>query len=348
MALNTLILGASYGSLLSTKLAMAGHNATLICLPEEVDLINAEGTVIRMTLRGEDAPRIIRSQGQPGTVTAAGPEDVDPADFDLVALAMQEPQFGAPAVTALLGKIAASKKPCVSIMNMPPIPYLKRIEGLDVSALEDCFAAPRAWDGFDPDLFTLCSPDPQAFRPPEEKINFLHVGLPTNFKASAFADDANTEIMRQLERDIAAVRLDGKDVPVKLRVHSSIFVPMAKWSMLVCGNYRAITRDGPRAIKDAVHSDVALSGEIYNWVNALARDLGAASEDQVPFEKYAAAAEGLLKPSSAARAVFAGAKNIERVDKLVRGIAKQHGKSLAALDEIVDTVDEKLAANRAA
>ena len=48
-----LILGASYGSLLSTKLLMAGHDVSLVCLPEEAELINAEGTTIRITLRGE-------------------------------------------------------------------------------------------------------------------------------------------------------------------------------------------------------------------------------------------------------------------------------------------------------
>ena len=31
MARNILILGASYGSLLATKLLMAGHNVTLVC-----------------------------------------------------------------------------------------------------------------------------------------------------------------------------------------------------------------------------------------------------------------------------------------------------------------------------
>ena len=40
-----LILGASYGSLLSTKLLMAGHDVTLVCLPQEAALINDEGTI---------------------------------------------------------------------------------------------------------------------------------------------------------------------------------------------------------------------------------------------------------------------------------------------------------------
>lgn len=346
MAKEILILGASYGSLLSTKLLMAGHNVTLVCLPEEADLINSQGTFVRITLRGEDEPRIIASNDQPGVVKACTPQDADPSKFDLVCMAMQEPQYGADSVKDLLARIAASNKPCMSIMNMPPLPYLRRIPDLDTNLLESCFADARVWDGFNPDVFTLCSPDPQAFRPPEEKLNFLHVGLPTNFKAAAFADDAHTQILRDLEADIAAVRLDGKDVPVKLRVHDSLFVPLAKWSMLLTGNYRAITQDGPRSIRDAVHSDLDMSQEIYHWVDALAREIGADPADQVPFEKYANAALSLLNPSSAARAVYAGAKNIERVDKLVQLIAKQHGNSNPLVDDNVKIVDAKLEQNR--
>ena len=46
--LKILVLGASYGSLLATKLLLAGHNVTLVCLPAEAQLINKEGTRVRM------------------------------------------------------------------------------------------------------------------------------------------------------------------------------------------------------------------------------------------------------------------------------------------------------------
>ncbi len=71
------------------------------------------------------------------------------------------------------------------------------------------------------------------------------------------------------------------------------------------------------------------------------------SADLVPFEKYAKAAESLGKPSSAARALFGGAEHIERVDCLVRRIARQQGLQSDTLDEIVTLVDERLARNRA-
>ena len=48
----------------------------------------------------------------------------------MIALAMQEPQYSAPAVRGLMTRIAAGRKPCLSIMNMPPLPFLRRIESL--------------------------------------------------------------------------------------------------------------------------------------------------------------------------------------------------------------------------
>jgi hypothetical protein len=76
------------------------------------------------------------------------------------------------------------------------------------------------------------------------------------------------------------------------------------------------------------------------------RELGVSRDDLVPFEKYANAAQSLVRPWSAARALFAGAPNIERVDRLVQAIAAQKGN--AVVDETVALVDARLATNRKA
>jgi hypothetical protein len=112
--------------------------------------------------------------------------------------------------------------------------------------------------------------------------------------------------------------------------------------MLLTGNYRCITPNEPQSIKDAVHGDLKLSRTIYEHVDGIARRLGADPADQVPFEKYAKAAESLLKPSSAARAVAAGAPFIERVDLLVKLISHQLGAPNAEIDRTVQVVDQKL------
>ncbi len=347
MAYKILILGASYGSLLGTKFIAAGHDVTLVCRAETADLINAEGTEVRIKLRDEAAHRSFRSADLPGAMAATTPEAARPADYDLVCLAMQEPQYSHPTLTDLLGRIAAAKVPCMSIMNMPPPPYLKRIPDLETSGLNAAFLNPGIWEAFDHELVTLCSPDPQAFRPPEEKANVLHVGLPTNFKVSKFGDAAHNAMLERLAADIDGYRVDGEDVPVKLRVFDSLFVPLAKWAMLATGNYRCITRGGARSIKEAVHGDIDRSREIYDFVNGVVERVGADPADMVPFEKYAAAASNLLKPSSAARAVYSGAVDIERVDKLIERIAAAIGLSHPAITETVATVDEKLATNAA-
>lgn len=345
---NVLIMGASYGSLLGAKLALAGHAAKLVCLPAEADLINAEGARVRLPVKGREGLVELDSRKLPGKLSAALTKEVKPSDYDLVALAMQEPQYGSPGVRELLDAVAKSRRPCMSIMNMPPLPYLARIPGVDPKACRDCYTDATVWDSFDPRLMTLCSPDPQAFRPPEEKVNVLQVRLPTNFKSARFDSEAHTSILRQLEADIEAARLDGMELPVKLKVHDSVFVPLAKWAMLMAGNYRCITKDGMRPIKEAVHSDLEASRAMYNWVVKLCLSLGADEKDLVPFEKYAAAAQGLTGPSSAARALFGGAPNIERVDRLVRTVAAQKGMKSGVLDEVVALVDARLEANRKA
>jgi hypothetical protein len=55
-----------------------------------------------------------------------------------------------------------------------------------------------------------------------------------------------------------------------------------------------------------------------------------------------------VRPSSAARALFAGAPDIERVDRLVQAIARQKGMRNTVVDEIVALVDARLEKNRKA
>jgi len=346
---NILIMGASYGSLLASKLLFGGHRIKLVCLPAEADLINAEGFRVRLPVRG-GAPVELDSRKLPGKVSAGGTADVNPKNYDLVGLAMQEPQYRSPGVRDLLEAVARAKVPCMSIMNMPPLAYLRRIPGLDAESLKPAYTDASVWSNFDPALVTLCSPDPQAIRPPEEKVNMLQVTLPTNFKVARFPSGQHTAMLRQLQQEIEAIRYDTPDgkveLPVKLKVYDSIFVPLAKWAMLLAGNYRCVTKDGMRTAQEAVHSDIETSRSVYNFVNDLCVKLGASPEDLVPFEKYAAAAQSLTRPASVARALQNGAPNIERADKLVQLIAAQKGMRHPAIDAQVALVDARLEANR--
>ena len=80
----------------------------------------------------------------------------------------------------------------------------------------------------------------------------------------------------------------------------------------------------------------------------LCKSLGAYEKDMVPFEKYVAAALGLASQSFAARALFGGAQNIERVDRLVQCVAAQKGMRSDVIDEVVRLVDAQFQINRRA
>ena len=70
---NILMMGASYGSLLASKMLFGGHKMHLVCLPAEADLINAEGFRVRLPVKGRKDPVVIDSRKLPGKVTAGGP-----------------------------------------------------------------------------------------------------------------------------------------------------------------------------------------------------------------------------------------------------------------------------------
>jgi len=350
--LNVLILGASYGSLLAAKALMGGHHAALVCRTGTAALINAEGIRVRMPVKGQGAPVEVDSRRLPGRLSACTPGEARLNQYDLVVLAMQEPQYADREVKALMHGIAKAGLPCLSLMNMPPLPYLARIPGVDANACRSSYTDASVWDGFEPGAIALCSPDPQAVRPAGQPANVLEVRLPTNFKSAPFGNAAHTTMLQRLEADIEAARYDAGsavlELPVKLKVHDNVFVPLAKWAMLMAGNYRCIHKDGMRPIERAVHSDIDLARGVYEWVSALCKSLGANDDDLVPFDKYAAATRSLANPSSVARAVYGGAGHVERVDKLVQTIAAARGLRHPAIDETVAQVDAMLARNREA
>ena len=246
-ARRVLILGASYGSLLATKLVLAKHSVEMVCLPAEAELFNRDGAVVRMPVKGREGQ--VRGAHRAGAGQALGrcrrPRR-DLREHDLVVLAMQEPQYRQPGVRELLAAVGRARVPCMSIMNMPPLPYLKRIPGLDADALRPALHRPRrlgpdrsaAHDAVQPRPAGLPAADGAAQRAAGAP------GRPTS-RRRASSRTRHTALLRELEADIQAVRFDAGDgapieLPVKLKVHDSVFVPLAKWSMLLAGNYRCV------------------------------------------------------------------------------------------------------------
>jgi len=78
MAYNILLMGASYGSLLASKLLFGGHSIHLVCLPAEADLINAEGFRVKLPVKGRKDPVLLDTRNLAGKVSASGPKEVSP------------------------------------------------------------------------------------------------------------------------------------------------------------------------------------------------------------------------------------------------------------------------------
>ncbi len=264
---------------------------------------------------------------------------------------MQEPQYRSPGVRELLDAVGRSRVPCMSIMNMPPLPYVKRIPGLNYDALKPAYTDPQRLGQFRSGIADAVQPGPAGDPAAGGKGQRAPGDAADQFQGGALRQ-------REVDRRFCA-SWSRKSTPCvtirrrarsscrcKLRVHDSIFVPLAKWAMLLAGNYRCVTKDGMRTAQEAVWSDIETSRSVYNFVNDLCVKIGAKPDDLVPFEKYAAAAQSLTRPASAARALQNGAPFIERADKLVQLIAKQKGLSHPAIDAQVALVDSRLDANR--
>jgi len=122
-------------------------------------------------------------------------------------------------------------------------------------------------------------------------------------------------------------------------------VPLAKWAMLLSGNYRCITKDGMRTAQEAVHSDIETSRSVYNssttsassWVPI--RPIWCRSRSMPRRPEPGAAGVGGARPQQRRAQYRAG-------DKLVQLIAKQKGLSHPVIDAGVALVDARLEANR--
>jgi hypothetical protein len=101
-----------------------------------------------------------------------------------------------------------------------------------------------------------------------------------------------------------------------------------------------------RIAKEAVHTNIEVARSVYNFMFDPCPKLRTSPSDLVPFEKCAAAADSLSRPASAARALYDGAPNTERADKLAQLITRQKGTGHPVVDANVAPVDEFLGANR--
>ncbi|WP_068111352.1 ketopantoate reductase family protein [Tropicimonas marinistellae] len=345
--INALVLGASYGLLPALRILLAGHRVTVVCRPQEQSALATHGASIAFLRRnGETATRL----SAPAVHTTSVANDlgvcgakVDLGAFDIVFLAMSEPQFADAEIAALVKRIAQAGLPVISLMNALPPPFLDRLGTLDVDKLRGAYTSWAAWQSLSPDLVSAASPDAQAVRSDPARLNELSVTLASNFKVAPFAAAKHQDLIETIASDVSAYRYDGRPLPVRILAHTSLHVPLAKWPMLTTGNCRCLRSDGSIvSISRAVEDDIATSNRIYDRTVDIVKATGAADGDIVPFEHYAKAARSLSRPSSFARAIAAGAARIERVDRMVQLCGRSLGIEVPEIDRIVTQVDRAL------
>ena len=214
------------------------------------------------------------------------------------------------------------------------------------------FHSADVWSKFNPSKITLASPDPQAIRSDPSAPGRLLCTLPSNFKAAPFEIADDQALLQSLASDMShlevAVGSGSVRPPVALVASSSLFVPLAKWPMLIAGNCRCVLPTGMRTIAEAVLDDIEASAEIYEQVRQLTLRLGAREQDLVKFQNYADTASRLVRPSSLARAIEAGVFNVERIDRLVQNLLAAQGLAGNLVDPVVALIDRRLAQNRTA
>ena len=350
--LRILILGASFGGLLGLRIAAAGHRVTFACREQEAALINRGKLLLRLPAKDHEGTIEIGAAQCPAPPGAGIPAEIDPNQYDLICLAMQEPSYSAPGVRELVGRIAASRIPCLSIMNMPLPPDLAKLAALDVQSLEEIYTEAALWSDFDPDLIALASADPQTTRSDSKDALIISVTLASNFKVAPFVRPQHQQVLQRLANDIDSCRIPAGGALVqpfvRLRLYESVFIPLVKWPMLITGNFRCITDGEPVSIAHAVCNDETESRELYECIYQLCIRIGAEKEMMVSFDRYLSAARSLTQPSSVARAIHSGASSVERADRLIKVLAKCHNIDNPVLNRIVTDVDRKLKHNRVA
>jgi hypothetical protein len=336
------IFGASYGIVVATKLLIAGYNVACICKTEEAKLLNDKGFVINIPGYLNRSLEIF-SKNLPGKFIAIDPISVEMEQISLAFLAMQESHYEDLDISKILLFIAKNKIPCVSIMNMPPSIYLKKLQIKNYNSTKEFYKNFDMWNCFDSDFFTQCSADPQIYKPYLNKSNLFTVRLASNFRVANFDNIKCAKLICEISSKVKSSRLIFKDkkvrVPINFNIFDSKYIPLGKWPMLITGNYRCFDNLKLKSIKDAVLENIEESRLIYNDVLNLCYLLGANINDLISFEAYLKVINKLDAPSSVARAASSGDKNFERLDKLIQFLANENKIKIHGLKKIVKNFD---------
>lgn len=328
--MKVLILGGGYGLLLAGFLHERSINFDIFATPEEVRVLNDDGFIIR----GRSQPDL---QVVPNVRWHAITE-LDSFKYDLVVFSMPEGSYKNSGLNDLLISILHNKTPILNVMNIPLPKFVSdTLKCLtNVSRVKGCFSSFSVLNKIPAAQIINASPEPQIYKGP--KINEINIRLGGVFRCSNFNGRIKSNYFDRLREQPTTTSL-----PISIKDYASPWTSVSKWPMLLTGNYRCISEGKIVTIADAVLKDLNSSAAIYNQIACDMRLLGAPRNTIIPFNFYANVAKKLDAPSSVARAIIGGSRNIERVDLLLLKIFSLKGIQNLQLEKISRNIDENIA-----
>jgi hypothetical protein len=331
-----LVFGATYGLLVAHQLDAMGFSVDIVCREIEGNNIEKNRVVVVSNQLNEGNYFHVAQNIKPKKVS----QIMDAAhEYDIVILAMSEQCYSTNEISLLLSAIGELNIPVLSVMNLPPLKFMKKlINQIDESDFKDFYNSYDALDSIKAENITHSSADPQIAG--ISSTSQIKLRLASNFKISAFGNhnDAVLNEFSALSRKNDVIRTLGAG----FRVYENKYVGMSKLPMLITGNYRCFNSGGIKSIREIVHTDLKKSERIYEKVCELLVRYGVDRSVLVPFRLYAKAAQYLDAPSSFARAKSSGAERLERVDLLVHKLAERKNYSFDELDCIIKENEEKM------
>ena len=225
-------------------------------------------------------------------------------------LGMPEFAYDEPRIKEILKILVEKKLPMISLMNLPPYQYLKKINFfIDLKKTYN----KNFLMNIPSKNLTHASTEPQIKR----KKNIIFLNHAGTLRISKFSSKKNNLALNEAISSFNSITKNS--IPLKIRMYDSLWVSLNKLPMLMTGNYRCFDGKKYYSIRKAVNNNKTLSKKIYDLVVRCLILAGAKKKNFIPFNIYLKNIKTLNQISSVARSVK-NKKNIERVDVLVRQI----------------------------
>jgi hypothetical protein len=223
---------------------------------------------------------------------------------------MPEFVYDEPRIKEILKILVKKKIPMISLMNLPPYQYLKKINFfIDMKKTYN----KNFLMNIPSKNLTHASTEPQIKR----KKNIIFLNHAGTLRISKFSSKKNNLALNEAISSFNSITKNS--IPLKIKIYDSLWVSLNKLPMLMTGNYRCFDGKKYYSIRKAVNNNKTLSKKIYDLVVQCLILTGAKKNNFIPFNIYLKSTKTLNQISSVARNVK-NKINIERVDVLVSQI----------------------------